>query len=222
MVSCVMPTADRPHFVKLAIECFRLQTWPKKELIIYDSGMRPLDLDPIPGVKVFRGPDASLGELRNSAIDRAQGRLIAHWDDDDWSHPKRIEEQVELISVYDCDIVGYRSMVFHDTGRDRFLLYEGRVDYALGSSLFFKRATWEKRRFPALQEAEDNAFIERRHLVSAYGHKPVRMVARQHTSNTSVRDLPLNGHAIRTNWRHITNSGDVDGLHRLLKSTSVW
>ena len=41
--------------------------------------------------------------------------LIAHWDSDDWSHPRRLEEQVALLEGSGKACVGYRELLFWDT-----------------------------------------------------------------------------------------------------------
>lgn len=218
LISCVMVTADRPKLAEEAIWCFRFQSWPNKELIVYDSGETPLDLDPIPGVRYFRGAKVSLGELRNAAIERANGRFIAHWDDDDWSHSRRLADQHDLLTAADAEIVGYRSMVFHRVAENDFFVYKGRPESALGTSLFYKRSTWEKRKFPPLADGEDNAFCNRRLLITATGCRPVRMIARHHGHNSSLGSkLFREGGAIwKTNWAKIDDSHDIRGLRKLL------
>jgi glycosyltransferase involved in cell wall biosynthesis len=221
LISAVCITANRPRFVDLAIECFMEQTWENKELVIYDSGEDRVKAQDLPGVRYVRGVARTIGELRNAAVEHSKGRIVAHWDDDDYSHPRRLEEQADLILSSDCEIVGYSTMVFHDTTKKEWWLYKGDLAnqaYALGTSLMYWRSTWEKRRFPILNQAEDNAFLFRRNLITAYGHRPVRMIARHHHACTT----PVSGKFIAhpraiTNWTQITAPGDIKGLKALLK-----
>lgn len=98
--------------------------------------------------------------MRNFVIERwITSPLICNWDDDDWSHPKRIEEQVRLLEYSVVDCVGYRSMVFWRPdefsdpasgptsilrpGEAYFYQYGGR-DYALCTSLMYTRESWER------------------------------------------------------------------------------
>ena len=222
LITCIMPTADRPKFVESAIECFRLQTWANKELIIYDSGGTPIADPGIPQIKIFRGPARSLGDLRNAAIERSQGSIIAHWDDDDWSHQRRLEEQFELLASNDVEVVGYRTMVFFEMVSDRFHLYNGRADYMLGTSLMYLRSSWAARRFQPMDKGEDNAFIHRRRFVTASGHKPVRMIARQHSRNTCSWDLGSADDTYQSNWKKISSPVDHANLTKLLNSTRIW
>jgi glycosyltransferase involved in cell wall biosynthesis len=58
---------------------------------------------------VERTPDLWIGGLRNQALDAATGEFVVpQWDDDDWSHPERIERQVAVLQEgYDaCTLAG--------------------------------------------------------------------------------------------------------------------
>lgn len=57
----------------------------------------------------------TIGYLRNIANACATGDLIAHADDDDWMHPRRVEEQVALLQASGKQCVGYRELLFWDT-----------------------------------------------------------------------------------------------------------
>lgn len=189
LISAVMLTADRPHLIQTAINAFLAQTWVNKELIIYDSGKIPAVVAKVPGVvHIFRGPAANIGTLRNRANSRARGKMIAHWDDDDWSAPERMEEQFDLIATHDADIVGYRTLYFRqDHGPSKsptFWLYDGEADDPTETTMFYKRVTWENRGFPDIMISERYVFMDRRKVITAAGHKPIRMIARHHLLST--------------------------------------
>ena len=44
-----------------------------------------------------------LGALRNLALDAARGELVCQWDDDDYSHPERLEMQASYLFRQDAD-----------------------------------------------------------------------------------------------------------------------
>ncbi|MDX2253292.1 MAG: glycosyltransferase family A protein [Nitrospira sp.] len=80
MISCLCITQPgREEFLKQAIACFNEQTFPDKELVIVE--------DPKTGI--------TLGELRNLAVAKSTGDMLAVWDDDDLSDPGRLECQFE-------------------------------------------------------------------------------------------------------------------------------
>jgi glycosyltransferase involved in cell wall biosynthesis len=100
LVSCIMPTAGRRAFVPLALELFARQTYPSRELIVVDDGRDAVrDLMPADErVRYIRldKPEA-LGRKRNIGCEAARGEIVAHWDDDDWYGPRRLERQAAAL-----------------------------------------------------------------------------------------------------------------------------
>jgi glycosyltransferase involved in cell wall biosynthesis len=187
-----MPTSNRPKYVKQAIACFQAQTYPEKELIILDSGT-PIKANWPRNVFYHRidGTGLTLGELRNAACRLSHGELIAHWDDDDYSHPKRLAEQVRFLRSTDADVVGYRSMHFVCEETKKAWLYRNEDVYALGTSLLYTRDYWRSNKFPKKDAGEDYEFIEpatqKRSIHVTDG--TARMIARNHSENTCEREL---------------------------------
>lgn len=177
LVSCIMPTTDdRRDFEALARECFDAQDYPDRELVI------------------VRGP-GKVGEKRNQACREAAGQIICHWDSDDWSAPGRISDQVARLIESGADITGYHSMRFLTEDGQEWL-YKGAKNYALGTSLCFWKRHWQRHPFPALQVAEDNAFIRTGRLVAVPAGE--MMLATIHGGNTSLRKLTQGA-----NWERI-------------------
>src|SRR5580692_5125825 len=78
MISCLMVTQPgREAFAARAAADFRAQSCPDKELVVV--------VDPRDGTP--------LGELRNVALARARGDVVAIWDDDDRSARGRLAAQ---------------------------------------------------------------------------------------------------------------------------------
>jgi hypothetical protein len=127
----------------------------------------------------------------------ARGEIIWHADDDDFSHPDRLADQVSRLVETGKAVTGYRSMRFTD-GR-RWWQYTGGPQYALGTSLCFRRDWWQRNPFTDLQIGEDNQFVARARsqgqLITADAGD--LMWATIHPSNTSPRQL--NG----KNWRSL-------------------
>src|SRR5271165_6074042 len=116
LVSCIMPTFNRRHFVPRAIHYFLRQDYPNKELIIIDDGTESVaDLvPPDPQIRYFGSlRRASTGAKRNLACKHATGTLIAHWDDDDWYAPWRLTYQVEQLLEEAADICGLDRVIFY-------------------------------------------------------------------------------------------------------------
>jgi hypothetical protein len=193
-VCAIMLTRDRPELVNKAVQCFVDQTYKNKWLAICDSSMKET-----PGLRFGTpscvygfagavGRDKSIGFLRNAAIDSAikhdvypDTEIIVHFDDDDWSHPNRIAEQVALLQASGADVVGYNEMLFWrkwevrgagiagawERGKDgeAWLFHRASPSYALGTSLCYWRKTWERKPFPDMPRpgnmgGEDAKWIE--------------------------------------------------------------
>ena len=170
LVCAIMLTRDRPAMAARAVECFRRQTYERKFLFVFDTSKHVVALTQSPeseGHSWLPGLRAkSIGALRNQAnAVMPQASILIHWDDDDWSHPHRIAEQVALLQSSGADAVGYREMLtwrqIHNAGLGEAWLYSHpSPSYALGASLCYWRKTWEQRPFEDVSNGEDMKFIE--------------------------------------------------------------
>lgn len=194
LVSCIMPTADRRRFISGSIRQFLRQTYNHKELVILDDGADPVEnlIPPSPDVRYIRaaGAKAPIGAKRNMLCEQARGEVIAHWDDDDWSCPTRLAEQIQIMLDHpEVSITGYRSLLFWDERKGgQAWRYNGRRNYAVGTSLMYRRAYWERHRFPEMQIGEDSQFVHSAAPGVVYaidGER--RMVARIHKGTTAPK-----------------------------------
>jgi glycosyltransferase involved in cell wall biosynthesis len=193
-VTCVCLTRNRRQWLPKAIQCYREQTYPNKELLILADGENVRDLLPddetIRLIELAGSPE--IGEKRNFGCERAAGDLIAHWDDDDWSAPGRLADQVtRLLDSGKC-VTGYRSMRFTD-GTTSWK-YTGTAHFALGTSLLYRKEWWKGHRFKALQIGEDNAFVSEALAVLITVDAGDLMWASVHKGNTSPRNLSKDGY----------------------------
>jgi len=205
-----------------SVECFRAQTYQAKRLLVLvDSGCmpwRPTDLKPIiesDDTQIIFAPGGnrkSIGALRNLCqgfLPNVLADIVIHWDDDDWSHPDRIAEQVALLESTGAEAVGYNQMLFWRQEEHEAWLYTSpNRNYALGTSLCYWRCTWEQKPFPDVNVGEDSQWCAglRVYAISALpggkdaaqctwwkdGSKQMRheinaprMIARIHAGNTS-------------------------------------
>ena len=125
-VACVCLTRDRDRMLEQSILSFESQNYGNKTLYVLDNGdgrhshqlaqrhphVVRYWLDDSCGCSHNR----TIGELRNIVNGYAFGKgppdIIVHWDDDDWSHPSRIEDQVEILQRTGADVVGYNEVLF--------------------------------------------------------------------------------------------------------------
>jgi glycosyltransferase involved in cell wall biosynthesis len=133
-----------------------------------------------------------IGEKRNFGCQYAHGDVICHWDDDDYSAPERLADQMCRLAESGKAVTGYHSMRFTDGAK--WWQYRGERHYALGTSLCYRRAWWDAHRFPAIQIGEDNGFVETAwragELATVDGTQ--FMHATIHAANTSPRMLGSN------------------------------
>lgn len=164
LVSAIMPTLpERTVFRQQAIDCFESQTWPNKELVMLDEA-------------------GTVGAKRNRCISLSRGEIIMHWDDDDWSAPGRMADQVNRLIVMDAEITGYHTMLFEDEQGRRWRYHSATPFYALGTSLCYRKRFWRHRPFVCISQGEDNAFIQGVRVLSVDAGE--LMIARIHGGNT--------------------------------------
>lgn len=171
LVSCIMPTADRRTFVPAAIDYFLAQTYPHKELIILDDGKEPVaDLVPDnPSVRYFHQAEGlTLGAKRNRLCELARGDIIAHWDDDDWYAPRRLERQMAVLKETGKSLCGIERLFYFDTLRQTAFqyTYKGHNRHWL-SLLCYHRNLWQANPFPNIQVGSDTRFlwhVDQRHM----------------------------------------------------------
>lgn len=202
LVSCIMPTHNRREFIPLALTCYLGQDWPHRELVVIDDGTdRVEDLfHDIEGARYLyrtqndlpaHRPKTPIGTKRNWACEEARGEVIVHWDDDDWSAPGRITDQVNRLLASGKSVTGYNKLLFWHVGRREASRYiNDSAVYACGSSLCYRRDWWEKNRFAETSNGEDNDFVykarDARQIVSVPGGH--MLVARTHSANSCPRD----------------------------------
>jgi glycosyltransferase involved in cell wall biosynthesis len=193
-----------------AVRCFTRQTYPAKRLLIVNTGEGPMAEESATVMEpCFIGADAlSIGALRNLACENAAADIIVHMDDDDLSHPFRIEEQVALLQVSRAAAVGYRECLFWRTpyapyvadpfrpatwGHDgeAWLYINPNQRHAIGASLCYWREAWRTQPFADLPKSpqgtgEDVEWLRRVTCVgvSAVESQP-RMICTIHGGNSS-------------------------------------
>jgi glycosyltransferase involved in cell wall biosynthesis len=168
LVSCIMPTRDRPAFASQAIEYFVRQDYEDRELIVVDDGKSDIaDLIPREDrrIRYFRqDKPSSVGEKRNYAVELSRGEWIAHWDDDDWMAPNRLSVQLRAIRENEADVTGLRSLLYYkaDSGEAWCYSYpDGERPWLAGGTLMYRRALGVEHRFPEITVGEDTAFLRR-------------------------------------------------------------
>jgi glycosyltransferase involved in cell wall biosynthesis len=165
MVSCIMPTSGRRRFVPQSIRQFLEQDYPYRELLVLDDGSDPVaDLMPS-DPRIHYSHQATrqcLGSKRNAACDQARGDIIVHWDDDDWYAPWRLSYQVAELEQTGAVICGLDRMLFVDeVARSawEYVYPPGGTPWVYGATFCYRRALWQRNRFPDVNVGEDTHFV---------------------------------------------------------------
>lgn len=166
-VSAVMPTTPtRLPFIEKSIKYFRAQTFLDAELVILSREYSP-DIAKLAGDRVMYGADTSINEItgamRNAVNKCADGKIIIHWDDDDWYAPERIADEVGFLISSGKQVIGYHDMFYYRPADQSFFKYRYNVSkdmphYAVGTSQCYWREYWEQNPFRSIKVGEDSAF----------------------------------------------------------------
>lgn len=106
LVSVIIPTIERPYYLKRAIESVLKQSYDNLEIIVVIDGMSSKTVELIDSYKhksgislqwIETGKKAGGSESRNIGVQKAQGDFIALLDDDDEWLGDKIAAQLQLI-----------------------------------------------------------------------------------------------------------------------------
>lgn len=207
LVSVIL-TAYRPDESRISssVRSVLNQTWRNLELIIIDdhSGAefapifkRLASLDS--RVSVITAPEnKGTYVARNTGFRAAKGEFITGQDDDDWSHPQRLEYQVAYMQKHQ-NAAGCRVRAIRcDENLGRVRLGEGMLGQN-ASSLFIRRADLiAVGGFMRVRKAADTEFHYR--LVAATG-RPIADL-REPLSIIRVLEASLSSGDFGPGWRH--------------------
>jgi glycosyltransferase involved in cell wall biosynthesis len=196
LVSCIMPTYNRPHFVPHAVRYFLEQDYASKELIIVDDSPAsyPFALPASDQIRYrHETRRRSLGEKRNSAIAASRGEIILHWDDDDWMARDRIARQVACLTAAGTEVCGLDRMLFYDSRSDQIWLYQYpdvQKRWLAGGSLCYWKTLWQTRNFKSITQGEDTHFLWTRPEPAMTAMRDFQFyVAVIHGTNTCTKTL---------------------------------
>ena len=102
LVSIVIPTFNRPHFLRRALKSIVNQSYPNWECIVIDDNSNPACITYVsdflnsdPRIFLFRNAlSLHASRSRNLGVSKSSGSFICFLDDDDYWHPQKLELQL--------------------------------------------------------------------------------------------------------------------------------
>lgn len=212
VVCAIMLMNGRAEMARKAVDSFKTQTYANKRLLVWDTGELNAYFeteDELVGhvpAEAYREPRPTIGKLRNEANAFWNSfPILCHWDSDDWSHPRRIEEQVVLLQASGKGCVGYRELLFWDQRpiqansarpdlnnwprREAWLYRQDEPTMVIGTSMMYWRAAWEACPFVNAPHEDYRWYLANARkcvgVTSLVGGEP-RMIARIHGANTET------------------------------------
>jgi glycosyltransferase involved in cell wall biosynthesis len=109
LVSAIIPTYNRAHFVSEAIDSVLAQTYTNFEIVVVNDGSADDTMHVLQAygtrIRVVNKPNGGLTSARNRGIVESRGELIAFLDDDDKWLPHKLEKQVPEFADPDVCLV---------------------------------------------------------------------------------------------------------------------
>jgi len=211
LVSVILTTRDRPRLLALALQYYRDQTYPRRELIVVDDGeLFPAEsraIEALGGRHIRMDPGTPLGTKLNAGIEQARGELCQKMDDDDWYAPTFVEKMTGALMASQAEvcrptIAFLMPFLFFEVAR--WEIRQSHQANAPGATLLFTRDAWEMRQFRPLFQDEDVWFFLDQIRCGAVV-LPVR--AREHFLAVRHRGSTLDrGHV----WTHQHNGNSLE------------
>ena len=119
-VSVIIPTRDRPQFLREAIASVRAQTVADHEIVVVVNG--PANaytsqiLDVAAGQRIVRIEQAGIAIALNAGIEAARGEWLAFLDDDDLWEPNRLEAALKTADETNAGLIFCDIVMFDENG----------------------------------------------------------------------------------------------------------
>jgi len=206
----VVVTAYRPgEGLITAVRSIVDQTWANVEVVLVDDGSPP-EFEPVLAraaavgerIRLVRLPvNAGTYAARNAGLDAAAGEFVAFQDSDDWSHPRRLELQVQPL-LENRRLVATTSdglAVTEDLRVSRLGIRSGRLN---PSSLVFRRSAVMGRigYFERVRKAADSEYIGR--IQAAFGRRSMSHLEYGPLALIRLSADSLSRAEIKAHWMH--------------------
>ena len=159
--------------VLAAIECFKVQSYPYKELIILNNARNQFEAS---GLNIKAEKDIFLvdtptelyaGQARNYGIRAANGRILAQFDADYWHDPRRLETQIATLAENEAHICILSETLLYSYVSGRASMNTNEKAAILGTMVFIRPSNID---YPPVTKHEEFGILNK--MVKA-GMKPI-------------------------------------------------
>jgi glycosyltransferase involved in cell wall biosynthesis len=183
-VSVIIPAFNASETIHIAINSLIAQTWSNLEIIVVDDASTD-DTSTIvqnfgkqAQIKYFRN-EQNLGayQTRNRGFQQSTGEYITVHDSDDWSHPQKIEKQMEALLADDTAVACLSNWAHIDQNLafvGPWMLCEDFIEKNHSSTLIHRAIIEKHGLWDAVNVAADSEFLNR--LEKIYGSERVLTV----------------------------------------------
>lgn len=123
LISIVIVSYNRAHFLPEALDSIRRQTFGNYEIILVDDGSTDNTkeiTENYSGVRYIYQEHAGVSRARNTAVKAAKGKWIGMLDSDDLWQEEKLQKQIEYLRIHpDCRIVFCNYSNFTDIPEDK-------------------------------------------------------------------------------------------------------
>ena len=199
MISVIVPSYEGSRYIETTLDCLYQQTWKNIEVIVVDDGsstenFKKLEeiIDRFPSDFKLVRQEENLGAYpaRNRALRIACGDFITVHDDDDWSHPQKLEIQAKHL-MENPKVPGNMTRHARATEDLFFTRINNNPSYAqpnfsslmVRKSIFTQIGTWDE-----VNRGADAEFRDR--LVQLTG-RPVEVLLKTPLSFTRTHEASL-------------------------------
>jgi hypothetical protein len=176
LLSVIMPVYCADEAIDMAIASILGQSWRRLELIIVDDGSPSHHLAPLerwvaadPRVRLIRcEQNRGTYTARNIGLGVAQGEFVTCHDGDDWSHPRKLQMQVEDLLANPSSIANLTRWVRVEANMQIYHRNPGpELAHPAYVSLMFRREPVVERLgcWDAVRKMGDAEFLQRMELV---------------------------------------------------------
>lgn len=135
LVSAVIPTYNRAHFITLAVDSVLNQTYENYEVVVVNDGSKDNTEEVLsrykdhPKVRIITKKNGGLSAARNTGIEAAKGELIAFLDDDDAWRPHKLAVQVPLFADPNVNLVHTAGHFYDESNGWTNTQFFGDIDF---------------------------------------------------------------------------------------------